>query len=185
MNIQFLAPIPSISTTAPLVMGNYTIFNGSSVDFSAGNSGQFYEWTIDDGANSNTYSGSGLQNLINVPFDDCGSYTISLNYINECCGQSTNMTATLLLHVISSTYPEFIFTGADITNPNDALNADNWQNNCLPPANDPNVNITILSGATFNATGTLIGDVINYGTLKGIFTMNGSLTNFGVLRPGN
>jgi hypothetical protein len=82
-------------------------------------------------------------------------------------------------------YPNFMFTGGSTTNPTDPTIADNWQYGCIPPSNDPDINITIMNGEVFKAVDPIMGDIINYGTLKGNLNLTGNLTNYGIFSPGN
>lgn len=82
-------------------------------------------------------------------------------------------------------YPDFMFIGASQSDPTNPMLADNWHYGCIPPSNDPDIKITIMAGEIFMANNPIIGDIINYGILKGNLNLSGKLTNYGTLAPGN
>lgn len=82
-------------------------------------------------------------------------------------------------------YPNFMFIGASQSDPTDPMIAENWQYGCIPPINDPDVNITIMAGETYMSNAPISGDIINYGILKGQLNLSGKLTNYGKVSPGN
>lgn len=107
------------------------------------------------------------------------------NGFPNSCGTVYGEVEDYTLNVVGCTYPDFTFTGQNVNNPSDPTLPDNWLDNCMPPLNDPNINITIMNGSIFVGMGTIIGDIINNGTLKGTFTLQGNLNNNGIFSPGN
>jgi hypothetical protein len=129
--------------------------------------------------------GPGMSVTFDVTFTTltAGLKDATINIINNSCNeQPFDFKVEAML---GCPYPEFSFIGGSTTDPTDPNNADNWLYGCIPPSNDPNVNITIMSGKTFMATGIIVGDIINNGTLKGNFTIQGNFINNGVFNPGN
>lgn len=73
----------------------------------------------------------------------------------------------------------FIGPGTDPQQPS------NWLNGCVPPMNNTSTIVIIQPGTTLVLSGPFTGNIINNGTLRGSLQLNGTLTNNGVLRPGN
>lgn len=97
--IDNTAIIPNMSTSAPQVLGQYTICAGSAVDFASlnGGSGYVYNWDLGGGASPNTYNGTSYETLSNITFNTPGIYTIELRYSSDCCGLSSP--STIILNV--------------------------------------------------------------------------------------
>ncbi|MEM7367924.1 MAG: T9SS type A sorting domain-containing protein [Bacteroidota bacterium] len=91
--------IPNMSTSAPQVLGQYTICAGTAVDFASlnGGSGYVYNWDMGGGAVPNTYSGITYETLSNITFNTPGIYTIELRYSSDCCGLTSP--STIILNV--------------------------------------------------------------------------------------
>jgi len=164
---------------------------GGNIDFSASNTLSFngnnttsipLENPIPAGnyiptAGSNGVVGN-MSNIIGSPYNGDWILTVQDGTVDDF-GQ---------LHFFSieldpCEYPNYVYTGTG--DPNESLDSDSWLGGCVPPLNDPNINITIEQNAVFNYSGSIMGTFINNGTLRGSFNLTGDLVNNGTFNPGN
>lgn len=120
-----------------------------------------------------------LANLIGASYN--GNWVLS---VLDGTVQDVGQLHSFSIDIVPCPYPNYTFlgTGTNPTNPNDPTN---WQSNCVPLLNDPNVIINITEGAIFDATSGITGTVINNGTLGGNLNLIGNLVNNGTFSPGN
>ena len=85
--------IPNFTTNAQIIQGQYRVCAGDFLGFTATNGGigYLYEWDLGGAAIPNTYSGTTF-NSLGAVFNTPGIYTVSLNYVTNCCGASVPAT---------------------------------------------------------------------------------------------
>jgi subtilisin-like proprotein convertase family protein len=157
--------------------GNLLSFNGNNVS-TLPNSGNIPAGNYLPTAGTQGGTPGNLNSLIGVPYN--GDWVLSVfDGTLADLGQ---------LHFFSidiiPCYPNYTFLGGG-TNPTDPNDPTNWESQCLPILNDPNIVITVAGNAVFNASSTINGTVINNGTIVGNLSLIGNLINNGSLSPGN
>ena len=91
--------VPDIGTSAPLVMGEYRICAGDSVDFVVNNPGfgYIYHWDMDGGSIPNNYDGTSFDVLNDIVFNTADTFYIQLRFETDCCGNSPTDTLMLIV----------------------------------------------------------------------------------------
>jgi trimeric autotransporter adhesin len=114
-----------------------------------------------------------------------GIHSVNASFLGNAT--HTASSSSILSHdvLIPCTPPNYTFIGASNVDATDPSLATNWLNGCVPSMNDSAIIITVNSGKTFKASTPIAGSIINNGTIIGSLNLAGSLTNTGLLNPGN
>lgn len=171
--------LPNVSITR-----NYTLVNNGSIPLMISSvSSDDPEFVLVPLPTTNLLPGQQTTLTVNFSSALSGAKDATITLQSNSCGE---IPFTFVVGAaVGCPYPDFMFIGASTVDPTNPNLAENWLYGCIPPVQDPAVKITIMSGETYMSTDPVMGDIINYGTLKGSLNLNGKLTNYGRVSPGN
>jgi hypothetical protein len=163
---------------------NYTIVNNGSIPLLiSGVNSDDPEFVVMPLASANLLPGQQTTLTISFVSPLSGTKDALITLQSNSCGELPF--SFVVGAEVGCPYPDYMFIGASQSDPTNPLLAENWQYGCIPPSNDPAIKITIMAGEIFMANNPIMGDIINYGILKGTLNLSGKLTNYGTLAPGN